>query len=65
MKDILDMANQNVQDALRKLQDTKNKEHEMTQKQIKEHREDLNKLQNKTKDTINRETHELKITTDL
>jgi 5'-deoxynucleotidase YfbR-like HD superfamily hydrolase len=27
---IIDMVNQNVQDALKKFQDTKNKEHEMT-----------------------------------
>jgi hypothetical protein len=39
------MVNQNVQDALKKFQDTKNKEHENTQKQIKELRDDLNKLQ--------------------
>jgi hypothetical protein len=34
MGKILDMVNQNVQDVLRKFQDTKNKEHEETQKQI-------------------------------
>jgi hypothetical protein len=34
MKRILDMAYQNVQDALKKFQHTKNKEHEKTQKQI-------------------------------
>jgi hypothetical protein len=45
MKKILDMVNQNVQDALKIFQDTKNKEHEMTQKQIKELREDFNKHQ--------------------
>jgi cell division ATPase FtsA len=33
MEKILDMVKQNVQDALKKFQDTKNKEHE-TQKQI-------------------------------
>jgi hypothetical protein len=33
MEKILDMVNQNVQNALKKFQDTKNKEHEMTQKQ--------------------------------
>jgi hypothetical protein len=32
MKKILDMVNQNVQDTLKKFQDTKNKEHEKTQK---------------------------------
>jgi 5'-deoxynucleotidase YfbR-like HD superfamily hydrolase len=31
MEKILDMVNKNVQDALKKFQDTKNKEHEMTQ----------------------------------
>jgi cell division ATPase FtsA len=30
MEEILDMVNQNVQDALKKFQDTKNKEHEKT-----------------------------------
>jgi hypothetical protein len=39
MEKILHMVNQNVQDTLKKLQDTKNKEHEMTQKQINELRE--------------------------
>jgi ferritin-like metal-binding protein YciE len=41
----------------------KNKEHEYTQKQIKELRKDINKHQSETKDTIKRETHELKLTT--
>jgi hypothetical protein len=36
MKKILDMDNQNVEDTLKKFQDTKNKEHDKTQKQIKE-----------------------------
>jgi 5'-deoxynucleotidase YfbR-like HD superfamily hydrolase len=35
MEKLLDMVNQDVQDTLKKFQDTKNKEHEMTQKQIK------------------------------
>jgi hypothetical protein len=34
MKKILDMVNQNVQDALKKFQEAKNKEHEKTQKKI-------------------------------
>jgi hypothetical protein len=54
MGKILDMVNQHVQDALKKFQDTKNKEQEMTQKQIRELREDLNKHQSETKDTIKR-----------
>jgi cell division ATPase FtsA len=36
MEKILDMVNQNVQDALKKFQDTKNKKHAKTQKQINE-----------------------------
>jgi hypothetical protein len=51
MEKILDMFNQNVQDALKKFQDTKNKKHEKTQKQINELKEDFNKHQSKTKDT--------------
>jgi hypothetical protein len=60
MEKILDMVKQNVQDALKKFQDTKNKEHEKTQKQIKEHREDFNKHQSETKGTIKGEICELK-----
>jgi ClpP class serine protease len=56
------MINLNVQDALTKFQDTKNKEQEMSQKQIKEIREDFNKHQSETKDTTKREIHELKMT---
>jgi hypothetical protein len=52
LKKILDMVNQNVQDVLKKFQDTKNKEHEKTQKQLNELREDFNKHQSETKDTI-------------
>jgi uncharacterized protein involved in exopolysaccharide biosynthesis len=48
---ILDMVNQNVQDAFKKFQDTKNKEHEKTQKQINELREDLNKHQSERSST--------------
>jgi uncharacterized protein involved in exopolysaccharide biosynthesis len=42
MEKILNMANQNVQDTLKKCQDTKNKEYERTQKQINELRDNLN-----------------------
>jgi hypothetical protein len=43
------MVNQNVQTALKKFQDTKNKEHEKTLKKINELRDDLNiKLKQKT-----------------
>jgi hypothetical protein len=34
MEKILDMVNQNAQDALKKFQDTKNKEHKKTRKQM-------------------------------
>jgi hypothetical protein len=40
---LLNMANQNVQEALKKFQDTKNKEYMKTQKQINEFTEALNK----------------------
>jgi hypothetical protein len=63
MEKILDMVNQNVQDAFKKFQDTKNKEHEKTHKQINKHREDINKHQSETQDTIKIERYELKITT--
>jgi phage-related protein len=43
MEKILVMVNQNIQYALEKFRDTKNKEHEKTQKHINELREDLNK----------------------
>jgi hypothetical protein len=52
MEKIQDMVNQNVQDALKKFQDPKNKKYEKTQKQINELREDFNKHQSETKDTI-------------
>jgi phage-related protein len=63
MEKILDLVDKNVKDALKKFQDTKNKEHEMTQKQIKEFRRDFNEQQSKTKDTIKREIYGLKLTT--
>jgi hypothetical protein len=40
MEKILDMVNQNVQDILKKFQNTRNKEHK-TQKQVKELREEF------------------------
>jgi mevalonate kinase len=48
MEKILDIINQNVQDALKKFQDSKNKEHEKIQKQINECREDLKKVKQRT-----------------
>jgi hypothetical protein len=56
------MVNQNVQDALKKFQDIKNKEHEKTQKQINELRGALNKHQSDTLvNPITREINELKM----
>jgi hypothetical protein len=50
MEKILDMVNQNVQETLKKFQDTKNKDHEKTQKQINELRHALNKHQSEPED---------------
>jgi polyhydroxyalkanoate synthesis regulator phasin len=61
MEKILDMANQNVQDALKKFQDNKNKEYEKTQKQINELLGALNKHQSETENILNREINELKM----
>jgi hypothetical protein len=42
MEKILDMVNQNVQTALKKFQDAKNKQHKKTLKKINELRDDIN-----------------------
>jgi hypothetical protein len=42
MEKTLHMVNQNVQTTLKKFQDTKNKEHEKTLKNINELQDDLN-----------------------
>jgi cell division protein FtsX len=55
MEMVLDMVNQNVQETLKKFQDTKNKEYEKTQEQINEIIGALNKHQSETENTINRE----------
>jgi hypothetical protein len=55
---LLDMVNQNVQEALKKFQEDKNKEYEKTQKQINEIIEAQNKRQTETETTINREIYE-------
>jgi ribosomal protein S21 len=60
---ILDVANQNVQDALKKFQDTKNKEYVKTQKKTNELIETLNKKQSKTENTKNRDINELNLYT--
>jgi hypothetical protein len=51
MDKIQDMVKLNVQDSLKKFQDTKNKEYEKTQKQIIELRDNFNKHQSEAKDT--------------
>jgi hypothetical protein len=60
---ILDTVNQN-QEALKKYQDTKNKEYKKTQKQINELTGSLNKHQSETENTINRELNKLKMKID-
>jgi hypothetical protein len=51
---IIDTVYQNVQEALKKFQDTKNKEYEKTQKQINELIGAPNKYQSETENTIER-----------
>jgi hypothetical protein len=47
------MFNQNIQEALKKFQDNKNKEHEKTQRQINEIIRPLSKHKSETGNTIN------------
>jgi hypothetical protein len=54
----LDKVNWNVQEAIKKFQDSKNKEYERTQKQISELIGALNKHQSEAENTINREISE-------
>jgi uncharacterized protein involved in exopolysaccharide biosynthesis len=61
MEMLLDKVNQNIQEALKKFQDNKNKEYEKTQKQINELIGVLNKYQSETENTINREISELRM----
>jgi uncharacterized protein involved in exopolysaccharide biosynthesis len=60
MEMLLDMVNQNIQEALKKFQDNKNKEYEKTQKQINELIGALNNHQSETENTISTERNELK-----
>jgi hypothetical protein len=64
MEMLLDMVNQNVQEALKKLQDNKNKEYERTRKHLSEVIEALSKYQSETENTINREISELRMKID-
>jgi DNA-binding protein YbaB len=52
MEMLLDMFNQNIQDALKKFQDTKYKEYKKTQKQMNECMGALNKHQSGTQNTL-------------
>jgi hypothetical protein len=64
MEMLLDTVNQNVQEALKKLQDNKSKEYKKTQKQISELIGALNKHQSETENTKNRDINELKMKID-
>jgi hypothetical protein len=57
-------VNQNIQEALKKFHDTKNKEYEKRQKQINELIGILYKHQSETENTINREVNEFKMKID-
>jgi glutamyl-tRNA reductase len=60
MEKLQDMVNQKVQDVLKKYQDTKNKELEKTEKQLKELGKVFNKHQSETKETIMKDIYEIK-----
>jgi hypothetical protein len=53
MEMLLDIVNWNVQETLKKFQDTKNEEYEKTQRQINELIGTLNKQQSETENSIN------------
>jgi methionyl-tRNA synthetase len=61
---LLDMVNQNIQEALKKFQDNRNKEYEKTQKQINEIIGALSEHQTETENTINKEINELRAKID-
>jgi polyhydroxyalkanoate synthesis regulator phasin len=61
---LLDIHNQNVQEALKKFQDNRNKECERTQKQINEIIGALNKHQSETQNTTNGEINKLRMKID-
>jgi uncharacterized protein Yka (UPF0111/DUF47 family) len=60
---LLEMVNQNVQEAHKKFQDNKN-EYEKTQKQINELMGALSKHQSETENTVNRKINELRLKID-
>jgi hypothetical protein len=63
MEKLQDTVNQKVQDALKKFEDTTNKELAKTQKQLNELRVDFNKHQHEAKETIEKKIYEVKKTT--
>jgi hypothetical protein len=64
MEMLLDMVNENVEEALKKFQEIKIKQYEKTQKQINEIIGTLNKYQAETDISINREKNELRAKID-
>jgi hypothetical protein len=64
MEMLLDKEIQNIQEALKKFQDNKNKEYEKTHKKISELIGALNKYQSEIENTINREIIELRMKID-
>jgi hypothetical protein len=64
MEMLLEMVNQNVEEALIKFQDTKNKEYEKTQKKLNELTGAISKHQSETEYCMNREINELKTKID-
>jgi hypothetical protein len=58
---LLDMVNQNIEEALKIFQDKKNKKYEKTQKQINAIVGSLNKHQSETENSINRQINELRM----
>jgi hypothetical protein len=61
---LLDMVNQNIQEAPKKFQDNKIKEYEKTQKHINEIIGKISKYQTETQLTMNREINELRAKID-
>jgi hypothetical protein len=64
MEMLLDLINQNIQEALKKFKDNKKKNMRRHKKQINELIGALNKHQSATENTINREINELKMKID-
>jgi hypothetical protein len=61
---LLDRVNQNVQEALKKFQDNKNKGYDKTKKQTNELIRTLNKHQRETENIRNKEINDLRMKID-